>query len=154
MHIMNEKNNTNNIFVDTNCLISYIADKYKIIKDNNKNMAALHYLFQQEGKRLYISSLSVAQLTAKLQRHIGVKQMTNEIKNLMHKFTILEFSAKDIETAIEEDNQLRDIENTYQYCIARKAKCYYIMTNNLKDFRNKYSIEAFPPQQVRRVIFG
>jgi len=50
--------NPNHIFVDTNVLVGGYSGDAKFQKDDD----CLRYLFSLTGKRLYISSLSVAQL--------------------------------------------------------------------------------------------
>lgn len=147
------KNNENNIFIDTNCLISYIGEKYGIYKDRNGNTQAIQYLMRQNGKSLYVSSLSIAQLTATLQKKIGIESTREEIEKLLHKTSILDFTRKDIEKAMAETNQ-QDMEDAYQYAISQKARCFYIMTNNIKDFSSRLNVTAFRPKEVRKIIYN
>ena len=55
---------SNHIFVDTNVLVGgYSGDaRYK------KDEACLHYLYSLTGKKLYIATLSVAQLISMFQK--------------------------------------------------------------------------------------
>ena len=147
------KNNENHIFVDTNCLISYLADKYNLRKNSNEdNIKALHFLLGMNGKKLYISSLSIAQVTATLQKKIGTDNMVKEISQLVHRFNIVEFNENDIKAAINCE-LARDIEDLYQYEMSQKVKCFYVMTNNLSDFSSLANIVAFSPAKVRKIIF-
>ena len=50
--------NLNRIFVDTNVLVGGYSSNVRFQKDAD----CLHYLYSLTGKRLYVSSLSVAQL--------------------------------------------------------------------------------------------
>ncbi len=148
------KNAENKIFIDTNCLLSYIGQKYNLYKDPNFNTEAIQYLSKQKGKKLYISSLAIAQVTATLQN----KRMTNdnirkEITSLLHKFTVVDFTQKDIEHALQ-NNATSDIEDLYQYAMSMKVSCMYIMTNNTKDFTPLLQITSFRPRDVRSVIYG
>ena len=147
------RNNENHIFVDTNCLIGYLCEKHHLYNYTNKhNTEALHYLFSVNGKRLYISALSIAQLTAKLQSKIGKRDLTDEIRQLLHRFEIVEFNRRDIENAISSPHA-KDIEDLYQYKMSEKAKCLYIMTNNTKDFTTLMNVIVFKPRQVRMMNF-
>ena len=56
--------NPNHIFVDTNVLVSGYSGDARFQKDAD----CLHYLYSLTGKRLYISSLSVAQLISMFQK--------------------------------------------------------------------------------------
>ncbi len=146
------RNNENHIFVDTNCLIGCIANKYGIYKDTAGSTEALRFLSGLNGKKLYISSLSVAQLTAKLQKQIGTDRMVKEIEQITHRFNVIEFNNDDIRAAITGEHA-KDIEDLYQYEMSQKVKCFYIMTNNLKDFSSLANIIAFLPRKVRKIIF-
>ena len=147
------KNNENHIFVDTNCLMSYLADKYGLRKNpNEENIKALHFLLGLNGKKLYISSLSVAQLTATLQKKIGTDNVVKEVSQLLHRFNIVEFNENDIKAAINCE-LARDVEDLYQYEMSQKVKCFYVMTNNLSDFSSLANIVAFSPAKVRKIIF-
>jgi len=109
------RNNENHIFIDTNCLISSICEKYRIYAATGKeNTDALHYLLAMNGKKLFISSLSIAQMTAKLQNRLNKDVLTEEIRQLLHRFSIIEFNRKDIEDALEAPMQkiLRTYINT------------------------------------------
>lgn len=147
------RNNENHIFVDTNCIIYYLADKYELLKASYPlNTQAIHFLLSRNGKKLYLSSLTIAQVTAKLQAKIGAENMSQEINNLLSRFNIVEFNANDIKSALA--NPLsKDIEDLYQYEMSQKVKCFYIMTNNTKDFSALANIVAFSPDKVRKIIF-
>ena len=66
--------NPNHIFVDTNVLIGgYSGDPCF-----QKDAECLHYLFSLKGKRLYISTLSVAQLISTYQK----RKSNDEIRRI------------------------------------------------------------------------
>ena len=143
------KNNENHIFIDTNCLISSICERYGIYAvDGRENTNALHYLLAMNGKKLYVSSLSIAQMTAKLQTRLNKDVLIEEIRQVLHRFNVVEFNRKDIEEALNSP-YAKDIEDLYQYKMSEKAKCLYIMTNNTKDFATLLNVIPFKPKQVR-----
>ena len=143
------KNNENHIFIDTNCLISYVCERYDLYAVGNKeNTNALHYLFAMNGKKLYVSSLAIAQLTAKLQSRMDKYILAKEIRQMLHRFNVLEFNRKDIEDALNSPG-VKDLEDLYQYRMSEKAKCLYIMTNNTKDFSTLMNVIPFKPKQIR-----
>lgn len=147
------KNNENHIFIDTNCLMNYFVEKYHLYKTaSTDNADALRFLFGLNGKKLYVSSLSIAQITAKLQKYIGAETMIKEIANFIHRYNIIEFNEQDIKQAISA-KLAKDIEDLYQYEMSQKVKCFYIMTNNIKDFSSLANIVAFTPKKVRKIIF-
>jgi predicted nucleic acid-binding protein len=151
--------NPNHIFVDTNVLVGGYSGDARFQKDAD----CLHYLYSLTGKRLYISSLSVAQLISTFQKG-GVRE-TNEclvegdqkkndeiiriVRDLQHRFTVIDFSARDIDAALVENGG--DIEDNVQYVLARKQKCNVIITNNFKDYRLFFNIRVIKPERVRSI---
>ncbi len=135
--------NPNHIFVDTNVLIGAYSGDARFQKDKD----CLHYLFTLTGKRLYISSLSVAQLISTYQKKKSNEEIRRIVRELQHRFTVISFTPKDIDDALNETGA--DIEDNVQYVIAMKQKCRIIVTNNYKDYRLLMSIEATSPEKVR-----
>ncbi len=135
--------NSNNIFIDTNILIG----GYCGIQKDEK---ALHYLYSLNGKRLYTSSLAIAQFVATLQkkkREIDIRKILVEI---VHRIEVLSFTKDDIEKAIKMEND--DIEDNMQYSIGSKMKCFYYVTNNIKDYNNYMNIQPLTSEQVKVIL--
>ena len=137
--------NPNHIFVDTNVLVGGYSGDAKFQKDDD----CLHYLFSLTGKRLYISSLSVAQLISVYQKQKSNEEITAVVRDLQHRFNIIDFTAKDIDAALKETGA--DIEDNVQFVLAKKQKCYIVVTNNYKDYRFLQGIEVLRPAKVRKI---
>ena len=145
---MTRKTNTfnpNHIFVDTNVLVGAYSGDSRFQKDKE----CLHYLCSLVGKRLYISTLSVAQLVSIYQKKKTNKEIVDIVRDLQHRFNIIDFTCKDIDAAIIETGA--DIEDNVQYVLARKQKCSIIITNNFKDYRLLQNIRAVRPERVRAI---
>ena len=89
--------NPNHIFIDTNVLIGAYSGDARFQKDYE----CLHYLCSLIGKRLYISSLSVAQLISFYQKKKTNQDIINIVHNLQHRFNIIDFTNKDIDCAFQ-----------------------------------------------------
>ena len=137
--------NPNHIFVDTNVLVGGYSGDAKFQKDDD----CLRYLFSLTGKRLYISSLSVAQLISVYQKKKSNAEITAVVRDLHHRFNIIDFTAKDIDAALKETGA--DIEDNVQFVLAKKQKCYIVATNNYKDYRFLQGIEVLRPAKVRKI---
>ena len=137
--------NPNHIFVDTNVLVGGYSGDAKFQKDDD----CLRYLFSLTGKRLYISSLSVAQLISVYQKKKSSAEITAVVRDLQHRFNIIDFTAKDIDAALKETGA--DIEDNVQFVLAKKQKCYIVVTNNYKDYRFLQGIEVLRPAKVRKI---
>ena len=137
--------NPNHIFVDTNVLVGAYSGDAKFKTDSD----CLHYLYSIVGKRLYISTLSVAQLISVYQKHKTNEEIRTIVRDLQHRFTIINFTVKDIDVALEQTGA--DIEDNVQYVLARKQKCRVIITNNIKDYRLLLGAQIIKPSKVRTI---
>ncbi|GHT04583.1 hypothetical protein AGMMS49525_11090 [Bacteroidia bacterium] len=136
------KSNPNNIFVDTNVLIGAWSEKLIDKK-------CLEYLFSLTGKRLFISALSVAQLVSVFQKKKDNEEIKKIVYALLSKFTVLEFSDKDIINSLK--IKYADMEDNIQYTISRKYNCRYFITNNKKDYVWFGHIDTLLPNQIRLI---
>lgn len=137
--------NTNHVFVDTNVLVGGYSGDARYQKDYD----CLHYLFSLIGKKLYISSLSVAQLVSVFQKKKTNEEITHIVLDLEQRFNIIDFTIKDIEAALVETGA--DIEDNIQFVLAKKLKCYIVVTNNYKDYRFLQGIEVLRPAKIRQI---
>lgn len=135
----------NHIFVDTNVLVGGYSGKSSFQKDAD----CLHYLFSLTGKKLYISTLSVAQLISMFQKKHTNEEIVGMVRELQHRFTVIDFTNRDIDAALAETGA--DIEDNVQYVLAKKQKCRIVITNNYKDYRALQGIQVFRPTEVRRL---
>ena len=134
--------NQNNIFVDTNVLIGNFANI-----QNDKQ--ALKYLYELKGKRLFTSTLAIAQLVSVFQKTKPNEEIKTIVKKIQAKFDLLSFVESDITKAIEISTT--DIEDNIQYIIGLKKKCFYFVTNNTKDYRDFADIIVLPPEEIRAI---
>ena len=81
-----ERFNPNHIFVDTNVLVGGYSGNVRFQKDAD----CLHYLYSLTGKRLYISTLSVAQLISTFQKKRTNEEITDIVRDLQHRFMVIE----------------------------------------------------------------
>ena len=58
-------------------------------------------------------------------------------------------TAKDIDAALRETGA--DIEDNVQFVLAKKQKCYIVVTNNYKDYRFLQGIEVLRPAKIRKI---
>ena len=137
--------NPNHIFVDTNVLVGGYSGDVRFQTD----VECLHYLFSLVGKRLYISSLSVAQLISIFQKKKDNEEIVRIVRELQHRFNIIDFTAKDIDSALVTTGA--DIEDNVQFVLAKKQKCLIVITNNIKDYRFLQGIQVLRPSKVRKI---
>jgi len=137
--------NSNHIFIDTNVLVGGYSGDSRFQKDAD----CLHYLYSLTGKKLYISTLSVAQLISMYQKKKTNDEIVRIVHELQHRFNIIDFTNRDIDAALVETGG--DIEDNVQFVLAQKQKCSIIVTNNYKDYRLFYNISVVKPDGVRTI---
>ena len=137
--------NSNHIFVDTNVLVGGYSGDSRFQKDAD----CLHYLYSLTGKKLYISTLSVAQLISMYQKKKTNDEIVRIVHELQHRFNIIDFTNRDIDAALVETGG--DIEDNVQFVLAQKQKGSIIVTNNYKDYRLFYNISVVKPDGVRTI---
>lgn len=135
-----KKRNPNNIFVDTNVLIGAFAN-------NAVDKRCLQYLYSLQGKQLFTSALSVAQLVSVFQKKKQNHEIKTIVRSLLSKFTIIGFASKDIESSLNID--FSDMEDNIQYVISSKFDCFHFITNNKKDYNRFLNIKALLSKEVR-----
>ncbi|MEE1174302.1 MAG: type II toxin-antitoxin system VapC family toxin [Paludibacteraceae bacterium] len=135
-------NNQNNIYIDTNILIG-------CYNNNEPDVLAVNYLYSLKGKRLYVSSLSIAQLASVFQKIKTSTEIKDIIKEILTKVNIVQFTENDITAALEYEN--KDIEDNIQYVLSQKVKCLWFVTNNIKDYRAYSTICALKSTDVRSI---
>ena len=135
------KLNSNSIFIDTNVLNGYYLNR---VADVN----CLNYLYSLKGKQLYLSSLSIGQFVAFFHKKFTDDNIKRIIRFLITKFTIIEFSEQDIQKSLQYN--FSDLEDTLQYVIGTKLKCFYFVTND-KHFSAFLNIKALKPSEIRSI---
>ena len=149
------KFNPNHVFVDTRSNLFACLSKNVLVGGYSgdvryqKDADCLHYLFALTGKKLYISTLSVAQLISVYQKKKSNEEITSVVRDLQHRFNIIDFTARDINAALVETGA--DIEDNVQFVLAKKQRCYIVVTNNYKDYRFLPGIAVLRPEKIRKI---
>lgn len=153
-------NFANRVFLDTNVLIYDIFYRHKILKspylDDVGNLglhshSALGYLMALNKTTCYIASFSVVQVLSTLSRtkEIPKNVVKGEIESIVGRFEIVDFTKKDILSALSLGT--KDLEDGFQYALGQKTKCFYIVTNNVKDFSQFQDVRILKPKNIRLI---
>ena len=133
--------NKNHIFVDTNVLNGVYLNR-------TADVECFKYLFSLKGKKLFISSLSMGQVVAFFHKKFTNDKLKDIVRYLFTKFTVIEFGEQDIEKSLHYN--YADLEDTIQYVIGTKMKCFYFITND-KHFSIFRNIRALKPSEIRNI---
>jgi len=71
------------------------------------------------------------------------------VQAIQAKFELLSFVQGDVTKAL--DVAVSDIEDNIQYVISLKKKCFWFITNNIKDYRYYANINTLNSKQIRTI---
>ena len=110
---------------------------------------AWNIFFSLKGKKLYVSTLSIAQFVSVFQKKRTADEIREKVKYLQTKFNLVGFVEKDVDDALVETSP--DIEDSIQYTLSRKVRCQHFVTNNVKDYTGYFLLNVLKPSQVRQI---
>ncbi|HBN55167.1 MAG TPA: DNA-binding protein [Lachnospiraceae bacterium] len=96
---------------------------------------------QAEG---YISSLTIANLFYVMRKELNFEKIEDIFHKLKVIFRIADFCASDLTKAVE--MKWDDFEDAIQSAIAERMDVHYIITRNVRDFRES-KVSAFTPAE-------
>lgn len=134
-------NKERRVYIDTNVLIDY----YRGMPAETK---AIEQLFRMRDYELFSSVLTAAQVIATLQgkkMKVPRDKVIAFVRKLANKIRFIGVADTDIEAAFALENN--DLEDNLHYVIGTKYKCYYYVTNNVKDYHYN-AISAVKPAHV------
>jgi predicted nucleic acid-binding protein len=141
------------IFIDTNVLINDILFRQFNRPNSKPSFLALDYLLRVARRETFVASFSIVQVLSTLEKaRISQEIIRQELQLILSKHTIINFSEKDIQAALDGFMDL-DIEDTFQFVVSQKMRCQYIITENVKDFRTFQNVRIIRPKEIRRIVF-
>ena len=129
------------VLIDTNVLLDVLANRPGLV-DASKKIWQMCEVSAMEG---FVCSLSIVNISNILR-----KTLTPEsVREIIEKMDLI-FSLKDLKPAdLKKATKLSfsDYEDAVQAACAQRIKAQYIVTRNIKDFRNS-PIPAMKPEEV------
>jgi predicted nucleic acid-binding protein len=131
-----------NIFLDTNIIVDLIADRPPF----SKYAIELFSLAENNKIKLYTSSHSLATTHYLLKKYIEEKELRVILYNLLEFITIIPVDLDVLRKSLNSNH--KDFEDAVQiYCASTINGMEYIVTRNIKDFKNS-EIPAFLPNEI------
>jgi predicted nucleic acid-binding protein len=141
------------IFIDTNVLINDILFRQFNRPNSKPSSLALEFLLRIARRETFVASFSIVQVLSTLEKaRVSQDIIRQELQHILTKHTIINFTEKDIQAALDEFTDL-DIEDTFQFVVSQKMRCQYIITENVKDFKTFQNVRIIRPKEIRRIIF-
>lgn len=140
-----------NVFIDTNVLINDFFYRVKGKQISKPAHLAILYLKAKPKVSLFIASFSVIQLISTLDKaKVSKLEVSNEVKRILSRYKLIDLTAKDIDKALSIN--YNDTEDAVQYTLCRKARCLYIVTDNVKDFKVFDLVSTIKPKAIRDIL--
>lgn len=131
-----------NIFLDTNILVDLIADRPPF----SKYAIELFSLAEDNKIKLFTSSHSLATTHYLLKKYIDEKELRLILHNLLEFITIIPVDLDVLRKSLNSNH--KDFEDAIQiYCASMVNGMEYIVTRNIKDFKNS-EIPALLPNEI------
>ncbi|MDQ3109928.1 MAG: PIN domain-containing protein [Bacteroidota bacterium] len=130
------------IFVDTNILVDFIADR----KPFSKFALIIFEKAEKKEVSLYTSSHAIATTHYLLKKYISEKELREVLYNILDYLTIVAIDHDIIKKGLKSKH--KDYEDALQILAAHSIeKLDYIVTRNVKDFK-ECGIEVLAPEQI------
>jgi predicted nucleic acid-binding protein len=143
-------NDASKVFIDTNILINDFLYRYWQRTTGLNAHNALVSL-KNKGKQMYIAIFSVMQVISTLERaRVPKDEVAKEVKRLTERYELVQLAQTDIENALSHENL--DLEDCMQYELSQKVKCFYILTDNVKDFRSFKNIVVVKAKKHKSIL--
>ncbi len=134
------------VFVDTNILIDLLADSAPF----SKFAIEIFDLAEKKQIRLFTSSHSYSTTHYLLKKHVGEKELRELLYSLLDFIELISIDNAIIKKSLLSKH--KDFEDAIQIFAANSvADIDYIVTRNLKDFKNT-GIPVLPPDQVVKLL--
>lgn len=143
---MTSTNNKNNIYIDTNVLIGAFAEGKRFEAEKR----CWNYVCSLTGKRVFVSTLSVAQLVSTFQkRGLDKDIVVGYVRRILAKAIVVDFTEKDVSDSLTIEGN--DMEDNMQCALSRKVKCGILITQNKKDYVNYLHVDILSAKECRSI---
>ncbi|KRT17647.1 twitching motility protein PilT [Pedobacter ginsenosidimutans] len=130
------------VFVDTNIIVDLIADRQPF----SKFAIEIFEKAERNEVQLFTSSHSIATTHYLLKKYLEEKKLRDVIYNVLEYVQIIAIDEDIIKKGLKSKH--KDFEDALQMlCAYNIEKLDYIVTRNIKDFKNS-EIPALPPDEL------
>lgn len=135
------------VLIDTNVILDVLCN-WKMFVEDSLKIFKLSETKQIDG---YISALSIANIIYKMRKEVSNMNIKKIIDMLSHIFNIIELNEQDLMEAC--NLQFNYYEDGIHCNQASKILADYIITRNIKDYKNSV-IKPISPSELTRQFFN
>lgn len=131
--------------IDTNIIMDVLAGR-EGFEESAARIFKLCELGQIQG---FVYALSIANIVYIMRKELDRSQIEDVISKLASIFTIADMKADDLKKAA--GYPMNDFEDALQSVCAARLKADFIVTRNLKDFKNSKVMAVKPDELIERL---
>ena len=129
------------LLIDTNVILDVLINRPEFVKDSSM----IWKLCETEQARGYISTLTYANMMYVMRKQMTPDQIAEIFRKLSLIFEFADFSPAVLERAVT--MKWKEFEDAVQSATAEAIHADYIITRNLKDFKQS-RVMAFTPSEL------
>lgn len=133
------------ILIDTNVILDVLCDRKEFVDDSSK-IFKLCEVKQLSG---YISALSIPNIVYIMRKELDTETTRQVIEKLSLVFDIADLKGDDLKKAAALD--FNDFEDAVQSQQAARIKADYIVTRNIRDYKNSRVTAVNPAELLDRI---
>lgn len=133
------------ILIDTNAILDVLCNRKEFVEDSAKVFKLC------EVKKLtgYISALSIPNIVYIMRKELDEEKIREVIEKLSLVFDIVDLKGDDLKKAAMLNSV--DYEDAVQSQQAMRIKADYIITRNIKDYKNSKVMAIKPTELLERI---
>lgn len=128
------------VLIDTNVILDVFCNRSEFVEDSSRVWKYCE-VNQIEG---YISALSVPNIVYILRKELTPQKTHQLIQQILMIFDVIDLKSSDLKNAAEMLSS--DFEDAVQMCCANRIKADYIVTRNIRDFKES-KVPALKPSE-------
>lgn len=128
------------VLIDTNVILDVLCNRSEFVEDSSRVWKYCE-VNQIEG---YISALSVPNIVYILRKELTPQKTQQLIQQILMIFEVIDLKSFDLKNAAEMLSS--DFEDAVQMCCANRIKADYIVTRNIRNFKES-KVPALKPSE-------
>lgn len=128
------------VLIDTNVILDVLCNRSEFVEDSSRVWKYCE-VNQIEG---YISALSISNIVYILRKELTPQKTQQLIQQILMIFEAIDLKFSDLKNAAEMLSS--DFEDAVQMCCANRIKADYIVTRNIRDFKES-KVPALKPSE-------
>lgn len=128
------------VLIDTNVILDVLCNRSEFVEDSSRVWKYCE-VNQIEG---YVSALSVPNIVYILRKELTPQKTQQLIQQILMIFEVIDLKSFDLKNAAEMLSS--DFEDAVQMCCANRIKADYIVTRNIRDFKES-KVPALKPSE-------